>query len=277
MCVGAMLSEGSDRLRGMTDVPRLEAEMLLANAMGQPRSSLLAHPEWTPAPEESAVYRGWLERREEGTPLPYLTGQAPFYGMELTVTPDVLIPRPETETLVERALALEPEIVVDVGTGSGAIALALATHLPRARIIATDLSAAALRVAAANARQQGLADRIQLIQADLVRPLALAADLVVSNPPYVAADEWTMLPKSIRQYEPALALVGGTDGLEVIRQLLESAGRILRPGGRLLVEIGASQGRAATNLARSLLPGTHATIHPDLAGRDRLLSVRYTS
>jgi release factor glutamine methyltransferase len=188
-----------------------------------------------------------------------------------------LIPRPETETLVERALALEPEIVVDVGTGSGAIALALATHLPRARIIATDLSAAALRVAAANARQQGLADRIQLIQADLVRPLALAADLVVSNPPYVAADEWTMLPKSIRQYEPALALVGGTDGLEVIRQLLESAGRILRPGGRLLVEIGASQGRAATNLARSLLPGTHATIHPDLAGRDRLLSVRYTS
>lgn len=275
MFVDAMLSQGSERLENATDAPRLEAEVLLASAMGRRRSDLLAHPEWTPTPEQRAIYHRWLERRGEGTPLPYLTGQAAFYGLELVVTPDVLIPRPETETLVDLALALEPQVVVDVGTGSGAIALALAAHLPRAQIIATDLSAAALQVATTNIRRHGPKDRIHLVQADVVRPLALSADLVISNPPYVKTDELATLPTSVRRYEPMLALVGGTDGLGVVRQLLASAGRILRPGGTLLIEIGAGQGTAATTLAHSLLPGAEVTVHPDLGGRDRVLEVGF--
>jgi release factor glutamine methyltransferase len=275
MSVGVMLRKGADRLRGMTDAPRLEAEMLLANAMGRPRSRLLTHPEWSPTPEETATYQRWLDQRVGGYPLPYLTGQAAFYGLELMVTQDVLIPRPETETLVDLALELEPQVVVDVGTGSGAIALALATHLPRVRIVATDLSAAALRVAAINVRRYGLGERIRLLQANLVRPLALSVDLVVSNPPYVASAEWDALPESIRRHEPTLALLGGDDGLAVIRRLLESAGRIVRPGGELLAEIGAGQGRAVRNLARSLLPRARVRVHPDLAGRDRVLDVEF--
>lgn len=275
MSVGTMLREGADHLRGVTDAPRLEAEVLLAGAMGRPRSSLLAHPEWSPTPQQIATYQSWLERRGGGTPLPYLTGQAQFYGLELSVTPDVLIPRPETETLVDLALALKPQVVVDVGTGSGAIALALAAHLPQAQVIATDLSAAALRVAAANSHRHGLEDRIRLIQADLVRPLSLSADLVISNPPYVAADEWAALPTSIRRHEPALALVGGSDGLRVIERLLESVGWIVKPGGTVLIEIGAQQGQAAAALARSVLPGAQVTVHPDMAGRDRVLDVGF--
>ena len=275
MSVAVMLREGTDRLRGMTDAPRLEAEMLLARAMGRPRTGLLTHPEWFPSPEERATYQRWLDQRVGGVPLPYLTGRVAFFGLEVTVTRDVLIPRPETETLVELALAAEPQVVVDVGTGSGAIALALAAHLPRTHVIATDLSAGALRVAAANVRCHGLSERVRLVQADLVRPLVLSADLVISNPPYVATGEWDVLPESIRRHEPALALLGGDDGLAVIRRLLESASRILRPGGGLLVEIGAGQGRAATKLARSLLPDARVRIHPDLAGRDRVLDVGF--
>ncbi|MGD1994914.1 MAG: peptide chain release factor N(5)-glutamine methyltransferase [Anaerolineae bacterium] len=275
MCVGAILQEGSDRLRGVTDTPQLEAELLLSEAMGHPRVSLLAHPEWTPTPEQRAVFHGWLDRRATGYPLPYLTSRANFYGLELKVTPDALIPRPETETLVDLALQLKPRVAVDVGTGSGAIALALAKHLPHVHIVATDLSAAALQVAAANVRRYGLENRIHLVQSDLVRPLALSADLVVSNPPYVAEEEWTTLPRSIQQHEPALALLGGAGGMTVIRRLLQSAGRILRSGGRLLMEIGAGQGSAAAKQARSLLPGTRVSVHADLAGRDRVLDIGF--
>jgi release factor glutamine methyltransferase len=196
-----------------------------------------------------------------------------FYGLEFTVTPDVLIPRPETETLVEQALARRPRTVVDVGTGSGCVAVALAVHLPHAWVWATDLSRAALRVAATNARRHGVADRILFIQADLLLPLRGPVDLVVSNPPYVAEEEWPALPPSVREYEPRQALDGGPGGLQVIRRLLEDAPRLLRPGGTLLVEIGADQGSRVTAMVCTCIPGARARIHTDLAGRDRVLEV----
>lgn len=272
--VGATLRESVAHLSCVTDTPRLEAELLLARAMGLPRAALVAHPEWQPSPAVLKTYREWLERRAEHWPLPYLTGYVEFFGLEFFVSPDVLIPRPETELLVERALAHRPQVVLDVGTGSGCIGIALAHHLPGVRVYAADLSAAALRVAAANVRRHDLADRVRPIQADLLRPFRGPVDLILSNPPYVAHEEWDALPPSVRQYEPRLALAGGRDGLDVIRQLLAAAPRVLRPGGSLLMEIGSLQGATALALARSLSTVSCA-VHPDLAGRDRLLEVRW--
>ncbi len=273
--VGEALVEGTSRLRPVTDTPRLEAEVLLAHSTGLSRTALLAHPERRIAPVDLSTYQGLLDRRAAGYPLPYLTGHAEFYGLDFLVTPDVLIPRPETETLVDLALAHRPRTVVDVGTGSGCIAVSLAVHLPGARLYATDLSAAALRVAAANARRHGVARRVHFVQCDLATALAGPVDLVVANPPYVAAAEWADLPRSVREHEPRIALDGGPDGLSVIRRLLNSAPRLLRPGGVLLIEIGAAQGEAALDLARTLWPSASSAIHTDLAGRDRVLEVRW--
>lgn len=277
MNVGAALTEGCALLRGITDTPRLEAEVLLAHVTGLSRTTLLAHPEQSPSADRLRLYRSLLRRRAAGFPLPYLTGRVEFYGLEFAVTPDVLIPRPETETLVELALARRPRVVVDVGTGSGCVAVTLAVHLPEARIYATDLSGRALRVARANARRHGVADRIHLIQTDLATSLAGPADLVVSNPPYVAATEWASLPESVRRHEPRLALDGGPDGLTVIRRILQDGPRLLKPDGTLLVEIGATQGRAVAALASSLWPQARISIHPDLAGRDRVLELHWSS
>lgn len=269
------LIEGTTRLRPITDVPRLEAETLLAHATGLSRTTLLAYPERRVDPTVISRYRTLLDRRAAGHPLPYLTGRVEFYGLDLLVTPDVLIPRPETETLVDRALAYRPRVVVDVGTGSGCIAVALAVHLPQATIYATDLSARALQVAAANARRHEVAHRVHFIQCDLIAPLLGPVDLIVSNPPYVAGTEWADLPQSIREHEPRLALDGGPDGLAVVRRLLETVPRVLRPGGALLIEIGAAQGQAVLSLARALLPSATSAVYPDLAGRDRVLEVRW--
>lgn len=270
--VGQALRAGTDRLREATETPRLEAEVLLAHVTGLPRTALLAHPERALSTEEAREYARLLERRATGYPLPYLTGRAEFYGLEFVVTPDVLIPRPETEVLVDRALMLRPRTVIDVGTGSGCIAVALAVHLPEARLWATDLSFAALRVARENAGRHSVAGRICFLQADLLSPLTGPVDLVISNPPYVADGEWATLPESVR-HEPDLALRGGRDGLDIIRRLLAEAPRLLRSGGALLVEIGAAQGENVRALARSLLPSARVSILPDLAGRDRVLEV----
>lgn len=272
--VGAVLKEGATRLKAVTDAPRLEAELLLAHAMALPRSTIVAHPEWQPPRRVLETYREWVERRAENCPLPYLTGRVEFYGLEFLVSPDVLIPRPETEMLVERALAYRPQVVIDVGTGSGCVGIALAHHLSGVRVYATDLSATALRVAALNIYRHGLADRVQLIQADLLKPFRGPVDLILSNPPYVTHEEWEELPPGVREYEPRLALAGGQDGLDAMRALLAASPSVLRPGGSLLIEIGALQGAAATTLVCSQ-PSATCAVHPDLAGRDRVLEVRW--
>lgn len=271
--VGLALHQSARALRFVTNAPRLEAEVLLAHTMGCSRSALLAHPEWELAPERWRGYWSTVVRRVGGYPLPYLTGRTEFYGLDLAVGPSVLIPRPATETVVEMALTRRPRTMVDVGTGSGCIAVATAMHLPEVQVVATDLSAAALRVAIGNVRRHGVADRVHLVQCDTVRAVEGPVDLVVANLPYVAGSEWPTVQRSVRLHEPRLALDGGSDGLTAVRKLLVDAPRVLRPGGAMLVEIGAAQGEAAMAAARSLLPGCRAVVHPDLARRDRVLAV----
>lgn len=274
--VGDAIDEALRRLRPITERPRLEAEVLLAHLLGRTRVALLAHPEIPLTETRLRRYFALVDRRAEGEPLPYLTGEIEFFGLPFTVTPEVLIPRPETEQLVDLALrwmkSHPVQEVVDVGTGSGCIAVALAVRAPDVRIYATDLSVAALEVARTNAERHGVARRITFLHGDLLAPLLGPVDLIVSNPPYVANREWETLPPSVRQ-EPREALLAGPEGLDVLRRLLSQAGEALRPDGLLLVEIGEHQGAAVQALARRTFPEAEVQVLPDLAGKDRVLRV----
>ncbi|HQE93248.1 MAG TPA: peptide chain release factor N(5)-glutamine methyltransferase [Anaerolineae bacterium] len=274
--LAAALRWASALLASQTDHPHMEAELLLAHLLNQPRTYLYAHPEVQLAAEQAATYAEWVQRRAAGEPLPYIIGQIEFFGLLFAVTPDVLIPRPETETLVGTALrwigARPHATAVDGGTGSGCIAVALAVHAPSLHLYATDISPAALRVARANAERHRVAGRITFLEGDWLTPLPQPADLVVSNPPYIAADEWDTLPFSVRQ-EPQLALLAGADGLHAIRRLLRQAPTRLAPGGLMLVEIGERQGAAALALARTTFPQAAVAILPDLAGKERVLQI----
>ena len=240
------------------------------------RSTLLAHPEHSLTIRQRDEYQALVADRVLGHPLPYLTGMVEFYGLDIEVTPEVLIPRPETELLVELALARRPATVIDVGTGSGCIAVALAKHLPDVAVYAIDISPSALAVAQRNAERHQVIDQIQFIVSDLLDRRPGPVDLIVSNPPYISADEWASLPSAIRHHEPRLALDGGPDGLQVIRRLLSQSEGLLEPDGALLIEIGEDQGDDARDLAHTVFPAdsTVIEVHPDLAGRDRVLEVR---
>ncbi len=276
--IAQALAWGAEQLGSVADRPHLEAERLLAAALRSDRPALLAHPERELKSAPVEVYARAIRRRAAGMPLPYILGHVAFRDLDFIVTPDVLIPRPETEHLVERALArlaTHPgHTVIDVGTGSGCIAISLALALPDTRVYAADISAAALEVARANALRHDVAQRISWIQADLLSPFAPTFDLVVSNPPYIADAEWMALAPSVRQ-EPRLALTGGPDGLLIIGRLLSQAAERLRSGGCILMEIGASQGNAAQALARAAFEERSIAllVHPDLAGHDRVLEL----
>ncbi len=274
--LAAALRWAGDQLAPHADRPQTEAELLLAHLLHQPRTYLRAHPEAILTPQQAADYVAYVQRRAAGEPLPYITGQIEFFGLLFAVTPDVLIPRPETEILVEAALnwvkAHPDAVAVDVGTGSGCIAVALAVHAPTLRLYATDISAAALQVARANAERHTVAQRIAFLEGDLLTPLPEPVDLILSNPPYVAEGEWSTLPLSV-QREPRAALLAGVEGLDAIRRLLTQAQTCLKPGGRMLVEIGERQGTAVRSLAQAAFPTAHIVVFPDLAGKDRLLSI----
>jgi release factor glutamine methyltransferase len=280
--IGQALQEATDSLRAVASAPHLEAEVLLSYVLDTSRTVLSAHPEYALTADQLSSYQALVQRRVSNYPLPYLTGSVEFYGLEFEVTPDVLIPRPETETLVDLALARRPTTVVDVGTGSGCIAVSLAVHLPDATIYAIDVSAAALAVAQRNAERHGVAERMVLLVGDVLSPRPGSVDLIVSNPPYVRSGECASLPASIRDHEPRLALDGGADGLAIIQRLLIQAPAVLRSGepeegragGGLLIEIGADQGEAASQLARTFFPQATVRVHPDLTGRDRVLEVQ---
>jgi release factor glutamine methyltransferase len=242
--------------------------------MGISRTALLAYPEQILTPDQLSDFRTLIRRRAADYPLPYLTGRVEFYGLELEVTPEVLIPRPETELLVDLALARRPTSVVDVGTGSGCIAVALATHLPRVTIYAIEISSAALALAQRNVERHGIEERVRLMVGDVLNPRPGPVDLIVSNPPYIPTGDCASLPVSVRDHEPRLALDGGPDGLEITQRLLTQAPAVLRPGGGLLIEIGATQGEAASRLAQTYFPQATVRVHPDLAGRDRVLEVQ---
>jgi release factor glutamine methyltransferase len=285
LSVAGALQWGAHRLSTIADRPHLEAERLLAAALIVDRTVLHAHPEAPLRRAQARVYIDAVSRREEGTPLPHILGRVEFFGLEFVVNRHVLIPRPETELLVEWALddlrrrtarsspGKGMPVVVDVGTGSGCIAIALAVSLPALRVIAIDISAPALAVAHINGLRHGVQARVRWVQGDLLMPIGAAVDVIVSNPPYVSEREWEALSASVRQ-EPQLALLAGCEGLAAIRRLLDLARLRLAPDGLLLVEIGSDQGHAAQALACAAFPDSDVEILPDLAGRDRLLAVR---
>ncbi len=255
---------------------RRDSELLLLHILDVERSFLFAHPEYQLTEAQAAAYQQILSRRCRHEPIQYITGEREFYGLRFRVTADVLIPRPETEHLVEAALERTPEgspfRIADVGTGSGAIAVALAVERPLAQVTALDISRAALKVAESNAAIHELADRIQFREADLLEGIAdHSFDMVVSNPPYIADGERDTLDIEVRDYEPAGALFAGPTGLEIYERLIPRAARALRPGGWLLMEMGAGQ---QLQLRRLLEGWKEISVVPDLQGIARVMIAR---
>lgn len=260
------------------DSPRLSAELLAAHAFGLSRLGLIMRHNDRPGEDQLAEFRRLVARRAGGEPAAYILGEKEFFGLALRVTPDVLIPRPETECIVEEAQRLFPKdaplCFADFGTGSGALAVALATEFPRSRGLAVDLSGHALEVARHNARIHNVTERLDFACADFTR-LSLAPaslDLVVANPPYVTEAEYAGLSPEVRDFEPASALVSPEEGLWHLRGLLPVAAQALRPGGVLLCELGSGQGAAALDLTRDpALDFSEPAILKDYAGLDRIL------
>ena len=257
---------------------RLDAEHLLAHALGTTRLQLYLEFERPLKPGELAAYKPLLLRRARREPLQYVIGRAAFRDLDLAVNPRVLVPRPETEGLVERVLewarGREDLEAVDVGTGSGCIALALLAEGPFRRVVATDASRDALAVAASNARTAGVGDRLELRLGALWRPLAPDErfDLVVSNPPYVADAESAELEPEVRDWEPAGALFAGPRGLEVLEALADGAAERLRPGGLLALEVGSGQADAVAERIRRTDGFGSPSARLDLAGRARIVT-----
>lgn len=275
LTVAALLAEGLEQLRaargGAEVTPELDAQLLLGHVLGVPRVRLKSHPEALPDPGQTRQYRDLLTRRAAGEPVAYLIGSRDFWSLSLAVSPEVLIPRPETELLVERGLALwsaAEASVADLGTGSGAVALALAHERPRWRVVATDASPEALAVARANAARlsQG---RVEFRLGDWYQPLAGERfDLLLSNPPYIAAGDAVLGGADLR-YEPRRALTPGDDALACLRILARGAAQHLKAGGWVLLEHGATQ---AAEVRRELvLAGLrYVRSHRDLAGHERM-------
>jgi len=261
-------------MAGVRDAVPGEAEILVSAVTGIPRGRLFLSMDDDVGDASVRLYPR-IARRAAGEPLQYVLGAWDFFGREFLLSRDTLIPRPETEGLAElvvAALRRSPRarpLALDVGTGSGAIAVTLAAEVPSARIVATDISPGAVRVARENAARHGVAARVLPIRCDLLSALKCGErfDVVVSNPPYVAEGEWPSLPPAVRDYEPSGALLAGRDGLSVLRPLVVGAAGLLSHGGELWCEIGAAQGEAASSLpCGSLRP---LGVFPDLAGRDR--------
>jgi release factor glutamine methyltransferase len=235
------------------DGPRLDTKILLAHALKCKRIDLYVRSDEEPVEAVRTAFKELIRRRVEGCPVAYLVGQREFYQLTLEVSPAVLIPRPETELLVMEALRIlkgkDSPSVLDIGTGSGCIALAIARHQATAQLTATDISGEALALARKNAEILGLSARIRFVQGDLFEPVReLKFDLIASNPPYVSADELPRLMKEVRDFEPRLALDGGPDGLEFYRRLIDETPTHLNSGGRLLLEIGATQEEAVREM-----------------------------
>jgi release factor glutamine methyltransferase len=306
--VRTALREGMARLRGAR-VPShtLAAELLLMHALGRDRTWLYSHPEFSIEASAAEKYFALVARRAAGEPTQYLTGKQEFWGLEFEVNPAVLIPRPETEHVIEVALerlgsrgikidlrtgAPSPTLrIADVGTGSGCIAVALAWELPHAEVFATDISEAALEVARRNAARHRVSERVHFIHCDLLSGMGGSGhgmpcpyeeksggdgetkfDLIVSNPPYVARDEAETLPREVREHEPHAALFGGAEGTEIYARLIEEAGSLLRCGGILVLELGYNSAAHVEELLKPELGWTNVKITNDLAGKPRVIA-----
>ncbi|MFM7184546.1 MAG: peptide chain release factor N(5)-glutamine methyltransferase [Planctomycetota bacterium] len=279
--VGRLLTWTTEWLTAKgSDSPRLDAEVLLAHVRGCPRIALYTAFDEPVADGVRARFRELVSRRGGGEPVAYLVGSREFFSLPFAVTKDVLIPRPETEGLVVRAIDLFREAaaprIADVGTGSGAIAVAVAKRLLQATLVATDISAAALAVAADNAARHGVADRVSFVESDLLAAPDLAGpwDAILSNPPYVREDEFAFLPRDVRDHEPRSALVAGPTGVEVVERLARQAVERLAPGGWLLVEIGPAVAAAAEGVIAAVVGLEPAPTLKDLAGLPRIVQAR---
>ncbi|MCH2538769.1 MAG: peptide chain release factor N(5)-glutamine methyltransferase [Anaerolineales bacterium] len=274
--VATVLRCGLRKLR--VENPRLEAEVLLANSLQVARSWLHAHPEMPLNGTQEQDYQKTINDRAAGLPLPYLIGHWEFFGLDFVVDSRALIPRPETELLVEEAISISKHHlptagyrIADVGSGCGIIAVSLALQLPSVHITASDISMQALHLTYENAHRHGVSTRVHCVQSDLLTGLD-TFDIICANLPYISTDELSTLPTS--QHEPRLALYGGHDGLSVIRRLLSHAPRHLRTGGYILLEIGSTQGDIALELAHTYLPDAKCDILPDLSRKERMLRIR---
>jgi release factor glutamine methyltransferase len=276
---------GTNTLRkaGVTEARR-EAGSLVAHVLNRDRSFIIGHAEDLISAEQLELFRMATERRAKGEPLQYITGHQEFFGLDFEVTGDVLIPRPETELIIETALTLtnsrdRPLLICDVGTGSGCIAVTLLHELPRARAVAIDISPAAIGVAKRNAERNSVSNRIDFVVSDCFAVLQTATpssplfDLIVSNPPYIALGEFEGLQREVRNFEPRSALAAGIDGLTVIRRLLKEAPAYCKAGGHFLFEIGFEQSVAVENLISTMSAWNLLAIHKDLQGIPRTVAL----
>lgn len=284
---GEALWRATRRLQEAGDdpTPELDAQVLLANVLKTTRTSVLAYPERALTPKQAAAYARMIERRATHEPVAYLAGHREFMGLDFLTDARALIPRPETELLVDAALRelrarltaapASPPVVADIGTGSGAIALAVAALEPRIPIVyATDISAGALSLAAENAARLGVTDRVILLQGDLLAPLPEPVDALLANLPYVAPRDESILPPDVRQFEPSLALYGDDDGLGHLRRLLAQTPGRLAPGACLFLEFGYDQRAALDTLIRATFPDADVRFAADYAGWDRFVAIR---
>lgn len=280
--ISETLREASERLRAAS-VPNdlLDAQTLLAEAIGKDRTYLIINFNGQLSEDLLSKFRAMVNRRAAGEPLQYITGHQEFFGLDFDVTPDVLIPRPETELIVEETIRIVQQdgianpVIVDVGAGSGCISVALAREMSDARVIASDISEAALRVARRNAARHELEDRVGFVASDLLDAFTEEdfADFILSNPPYVSEEETHSLQREVRDWEPLLALTDSNDGLSIYRRLLKDAPSRLKPGGHLICEMGYTQSeKISTMIDRQIWGG--ARLLDDLQGIPRTIVLR---
>ncbi len=262
--------------------PQLDARLLLEHVLSVPHSTLITHNNQPLTNDQQQTYQQLIARARQQEPIPYIIGVAPFFDFDVHVSPGVLIPRPETEQLVQLAVNWAKEHktetaqttlrAVDVGTGSGCIAIALARQLPRLQLTAVDISPHALTIAQQNGERLA-PNRIQFQQSDLLQAIPAPVNLIVANLPYVTSGEWQELVDGVKLHEPALALDGGADGLDLIRRLLQQATSKLQAKGAIFLEIGWQQGISVQQLARSFFAQAEITVLPDFAGHERIVKI----
>jgi len=265
------------RLQGITEFPYIESQVLLSFTLNQRREWIIAHPDIPLSENELSRLEGYVQRLIHGEPLPYITGTQAFYGLDFIVNADVLIPRPETELLVEEAVSWlhdhsDRHKVLDMGTGSGIIAISLADQVPGIKVTAADVSPAALEVARVNADRMKVTDRVQIVQSNLFEHIPLSFDLIAANLPYIPTKTLSQLPVS--RFEPLLALDGGPDGLGVIRKFLNEAQEHLQPSGIILMEIESDQGEVVVELARNRWAEESIRLLADYAGLPRVVIIQ---
>lgn len=276
LSIADALEQSTNLFRANSGTARQDASVLLANLIQRPRAWIMAHPEVTLTVNQKENFEQALKQVLKGVPLPYIIGHWEFYGLDFTVSRDVLIPRPETELLVGTGIEWlkghpDRRLVADIGTGSGCIAVSLAVKIPDLKVYATDLSAEALRIAERNIQRHRVGDRIVLLKGYLTDILPEPVDMICANLPYIPSQKLGELP--VAKFEPFLALNGGEDGMVVIQQLLSVSSKWIKPGGVILIEIESSLGRKVEDLAKGYYQKSKILCKQDLAGKDRLILI----